>query len=108
MADRAALIGALSMLPEYLRNAATESGAVIDYRDWQVPLGRRFRALKLWFVLRWYGAEGLRAHIRRRRAGPLVRRPGSRPTTGSRWSHRTRSRWSASGGAPVDEASEEL
>ena len=37
---------------------------MIDYRDWQVPLGRRFRALKLWAVLRWYGAEGLRAHIR--------------------------------------------
>jgi len=52
------------VLPEYLRNAASESGAVIDYRDWQVPLGRRFRALKLWFVLRWYGAEGLREHIR--------------------------------------------
>ncbi len=64
VADRAALIGALSVLPEYLRNAATESGAVIDYRDWQVPLGRRFRALKLWCVLRWYGSEGLRAHIR--------------------------------------------
>jgi aromatic-L-amino-acid/L-tryptophan decarboxylase len=64
VADRAELIEALSVLPEYLRNAATESGAVIDYRDWQVPLGRRFRALKLWFVLRWYGAEGLRAHIR--------------------------------------------
>ncbi|HEX6870795.1 MAG TPA: pyridoxal-dependent decarboxylase [Micromonosporaceae bacterium] len=64
VADRAELIQALSVLPEYLRNAATESGAVIDYRDWQVPLGRRFRALKLWFVLRWYGAEGLRAHIR--------------------------------------------
>ena len=64
VADRTALIGALSILPEYLRNAASESGAVIDYRDWQVPLGRRFRALKLWAVLRWYGAEGLRAHIR--------------------------------------------
>jgi aromatic-L-amino-acid decarboxylase len=64
VADRAALLGALSILPEYLRNAASESGAVIDYRDWQVPLGRRFRALKLWAVLRWYGAEGLRAHIR--------------------------------------------
>jgi aromatic-L-amino-acid/L-tryptophan decarboxylase len=37
---------------------------VVDYRDWQIELGRRFRALKLWFVLRWYGAEGLRAHIR--------------------------------------------
>ena len=48
-ADRAALLGALSILPEYLRSAAAESGAAIDYRDWQVPLGRRFRALKLWF-----------------------------------------------------------
>jgi aromatic-L-amino-acid/L-tryptophan decarboxylase len=65
VADRAALIKALSVLPEYLRNQATESGAVIDYRDWQVPLGRRFRALKLWFVIRHYGIEGLRHHIRR-------------------------------------------
>ena len=65
VADRAALIRALSILPEYLRNAATESGAVIDYRDWQVPLGRRFRALKLWLVLRWYGLAGLRAMVRR-------------------------------------------
>jgi len=64
VADRSALIRALSVLPEYLRNRATESGAVLDYRDWQVPLGRRFRALKLWFVIRWYGAEGLRRHIR--------------------------------------------
>jgi aromatic-L-amino-acid/L-tryptophan decarboxylase len=64
VADRAALIAALSILPEYLRNAASESGAVLDYRDWHVPLGRRFRALKLWSVIRWYGAEGLRAHIR--------------------------------------------
>jgi aromatic-L-amino-acid decarboxylase len=65
VADRAALIQTLSVLPEYLRNAATESGAVIDYRDWQIPLGRRFRALKLWFVIRHYGVEGLRAHVRR-------------------------------------------
>ncbi|MDP9094708.1 MAG: aminotransferase class V-fold PLP-dependent enzyme [Actinomycetota bacterium] len=64
VADRSALIGALSILPEYLRNTATESGAVIDYRDWQVPLGRRFRALKLWTVIRWYGTDGLREHIR--------------------------------------------
>ena len=63
--DRAALIRALSVLPEYLRNRATESGAVIDYRDWQIPLGRRFRALKLWFVIRHYGVEGLRHHVRR-------------------------------------------
>jgi aromatic-L-amino-acid decarboxylase len=65
VADRSALISSLSVLPEYLRNAASDSGAVIDYRDWHVPLGRRFRALKLWFVLRQYGAAGLRAHITR-------------------------------------------
>ncbi len=64
VADRAALINTLSVLPEYLRNRATESGAVIDYRDWHVPLGRRFRALKLWFVIRHYGVEGLQRHIR--------------------------------------------
>jgi aromatic-L-amino-acid decarboxylase len=64
VADRKALIQTLSVLPEYLRNQATESGAVIDYRDWHIPLGRRFRALKLWFVLRHYGIEGLQHHIR--------------------------------------------
>src|SRR5436190_848731 len=64
VADRKALIQTLSVLPEYLRNQATESGAVIDYRDWQIPLGRRFRSLKLWFVIRHYGVEGLRYHIR--------------------------------------------
>jgi aromatic-L-amino-acid decarboxylase len=64
VADRSALIGALSVLPEYLRNDASESGKVIDYRDWQISLGRRFRALKLWAVIRCHGAEGLRAHIR--------------------------------------------
>jgi aromatic-L-amino-acid decarboxylase len=64
VADRNALIQTLSILPEYLRNQATESGAVIDYRNWQLPLGRRFRALKLWFVIRHYGIEGLQHHIR--------------------------------------------
>ncbi|NUT97784.1 MAG: aminotransferase class V-fold PLP-dependent enzyme [Saccharothrix sp.] len=58
------LVDALTILPEYLRNSATESGAVVDYRDWQIPLGRRFRSLKLWSVLRWYGLEGVRAHLR--------------------------------------------
>lgn len=62
--DRAALIHALSVTPEYLRNPATDSGRVIDYRDWQIPLGRRFRALKLWFVIRHYGVQGLQAYIR--------------------------------------------
>ena len=65
VADREALIRSLSILPEFLRNPATESGAVIDYRDWQIPLGRRFRALKLWFVIRHYGVEGLRSLVRR-------------------------------------------
>jgi len=65
VADRRALLRSLSILPEYLRNAPTESGAVIDYRDWHVPLGRRFRGLKLWFVIRHYGVEGLRHHVRR-------------------------------------------
>ncbi len=64
VADRAPLIRALSVLPEYLRNRASESGAVIDYRDWHVPLGRRFRALKLWFVIRWFGVAGLQQKIR--------------------------------------------
>jgi aromatic-L-amino-acid decarboxylase len=45
---------------DYLR----DSGEVVDLRDYGPALGRRFRALKLWFVLRWYGAEGLRALIR--------------------------------------------
>jgi aromatic-L-amino-acid/L-tryptophan decarboxylase len=64
VADRKQLIETLSVLPEYLRNQATESGAVIDYRDWHIQLGRRFRALKLWFVIRYYGIEGLQHHIR--------------------------------------------
>ena len=64
VADRAGLIRTFSILPEYLRNQATEAGTVIDYRDWHVQLGRRFRSLKLWFVIRHYGIEGLRHHIR--------------------------------------------
>jgi aromatic-L-amino-acid decarboxylase len=64
VSDRQALTSALSILPEYLRTSASESGEVIDYRDWQIPLGRRFRALKLWFVLRYYGAEKLREYLR--------------------------------------------
>jgi aromatic-L-amino-acid/L-tryptophan decarboxylase len=64
VADRKALIQTLSILPEYLRNQATESGSVIDYRDWHIQLGRRFRSLKLWFVIRYYGVEGLQHHIR--------------------------------------------
>ena len=63
VADRSVLIKTLSILPEYLKNQATESGAVFDYRDWHIQLGRRFRSLKLWFVIRHYGVNGLRYHI---------------------------------------------
>ena len=59
--DPGALVRTFEILPEYLRTS--EAGRVIDYRDWGIPLGRRFRALKLWFVLRSYGVEGLAARI---------------------------------------------
>jgi aromatic-L-amino-acid decarboxylase len=64
-ADREALLGALSILPEYLRSKAAEVGAAIDYRDWQIPLGRRFRALKLWFTIRDGGAQAAADMIER-------------------------------------------
>jgi aromatic-L-amino-acid/L-tryptophan decarboxylase len=60
--DPAALVRTLSVLPSYLQSR--ETGAVVDYRDWGVPLGRRFRALKLWFVLRSYGVARLQAILR--------------------------------------------
>ncbi|MEZ5217392.1 MAG: pyridoxal-dependent decarboxylase [Ilumatobacteraceae bacterium] len=63
--DRGALLGALSILPEYLRSTAAEAGAAIDYRDWGIPLGRRFRALKLWFVLRCTGVAATQEMLRR-------------------------------------------
>ncbi|KAH8735563.1 pyridoxal phosphate-dependent transferase [Ilyonectria robusta] len=62
--SRAWLIEALSIKPHYLRNEYSDNELVTDYRDWQIPLGRRFRSLKLWFVLRSYGIRGLQAHIR--------------------------------------------
>ncbi len=65
LADRGPVLDALAIQPAYLRNDASEAGAVIDYRDWQIPLGRRFRSLKLWFVLRQFGADGLAALVRR-------------------------------------------
>jgi aromatic-L-amino-acid/L-tryptophan decarboxylase len=61
--DRAALLRTFQTTPEYLR---TEQDAeVVNFRDWGIQLGRRFRALKLWFVIRSYGVEGLRAMVRK-------------------------------------------
>jgi len=63
--DKNSLLGTLQVLPEYLRTH--DQGKVNDFCDWGIPLGRRFRALKLWFVIRSYGVkalqEKLRAHI---------------------------------------------
>jgi len=60
--DAASLIRTFEILPEYLKTRTR--GQVNDYRDWGIPLGRRFRALKLWAVIRSYGVEGLQAKIR--------------------------------------------
>lgn len=60
--DKEILIRTFEVLPEYLKTASR--GLVHDYRDWGVPLGRRFRALKLWFVLRNYGVKGLQDRLR--------------------------------------------
>lgn len=60
--DKAALIQTFEILPEYLKTP--EAGRVNNYRDWGIQLGRRFRALKLWFVIRSYGVEGLQEKIR--------------------------------------------
>jgi len=60
--DAATLIKTFEILPEYLKTRTR--GKVNDYRDWGVPLGRRFRALKLWSVIRTYGVEGLQDKVR--------------------------------------------
>ena len=96
VADRAHLIRTFTILPEYLRNQATESGAVIDYRDWQIPLGRRFRALKLWFVLRSFGVEGLQDRIRRHVAWAKEIAGWIQKIRASSWRRRSLLLWSAS------------
>jgi aromatic-L-amino-acid/L-tryptophan decarboxylase len=60
--DVGALVRTFEILPEYLKTS--ESERVNNYRDWGIQLGRRFRALKLWFVIRTYGVEGLQARLR--------------------------------------------
>lgn len=63
--NRTDLTRALSISAAYYENKQSDSGLVTDYRDWQIPLGRRFRALKVWFVMRSYGIRGLQEHIER-------------------------------------------
>ena len=60
--DKEALINTFTILPEYLKTKTT--GKVNDYRDWGIALGRRFRALKLWFVIRDFGVQGLQERLR--------------------------------------------
>ncbi|CAN6340426.1 unnamed protein product [Urochloa humidicola] len=62
--DTHRLTGSLETNPEYLKNDASESGTVTDLKDMQVGVGRRFRGLKLWMVMRTYGANKLQEHIR--------------------------------------------
>ncbi|KAJ9703163.1 hypothetical protein PVL29_004795 [Vitis rotundifolia] len=57
-------VDSLSTTPEYLRNNASESKKVIDYKDWQIALSRRFRAIKVWVVIRRHGLDNLMFHIR--------------------------------------------
>jgi aromatic-L-amino-acid decarboxylase len=59
--DTEALVSTFEILPEYLKTGTR--GTVKDYRDWGIQLGRRFRALKLWFVIRDYGVEGIRRKV---------------------------------------------
>ncbi|KAH1513173.1 hypothetical protein KXV22_004965 [Aspergillus fumigatus] len=63
--NRFDLTDALDITPAYLRNPYSETGRVIDYRNWSISLGRRFRALKIWFVMRSYGLSGMKAYIRK-------------------------------------------
>jgi len=60
--DKAALIRTFEIMPEYLKTAVDTQ--VNNYRDWGIALGRRFRALKLWFVIRTFGVQGIRKKIR--------------------------------------------
>ncbi|HLI43503.1 MAG TPA: pyridoxal-dependent decarboxylase [Acidimicrobiales bacterium] len=61
--DPAELVGVMATDPSYLRSSV--DGAVVQYRDWGIPLGRRFRALKLWYQLRLDGPEAIRRRLRR-------------------------------------------
>ena len=79
------LVRVMSTNPSYLRTA--QDGLVRNLRDWGIPLGRRFRALKLWFVIRESGVEGLQARVRRDMANAAVARGAGRRSAraGSAW-----------------------
>ncbi len=62
--DSSSIVDAFNVDPLYLQHRY-QGGSIPDYRHWHIPLGRRFRSLKMWFVMRLYGQEGMRAHIRR-------------------------------------------
>lgn len=62
--DPSSLIKSLSTYPVYLENKVSDSNQVVDYKDWQITLSRRFRALKVWLVLRSYGVANLRSFLR--------------------------------------------
>ncbi|XP_062986588.1 aromatic-L-amino-acid decarboxylase [Elgaria multicarinata webbii] len=62
---RSDLTSTFKIHPVYLKHDHEESGLITDYRHWQIPLGRRFRSLKLWFVFRMYGVKGLQDYIRK-------------------------------------------
>ncbi|KAK8846820.1 hypothetical protein IAR55_005908 [Kwoniella newhampshirensis] len=63
--DRRDLTQTFDVTPAFLRSKEADAGAVIDYRNWQIALGRRFRSLKIWFVLRSFGVEGFQQHLER-------------------------------------------
>ncbi|EGG09837.1 uncharacterized protein MELLADRAFT_34269, partial [Melampsora larici-populina 98AG31] len=63
--DRSSLTEALELTPHYLKSKEGDSNVNLDFRNWGIPLGRRFRSLKLYFVLRSFGVEGFQNELRR-------------------------------------------
>ncbi|KAH9813776.1 pyridoxal phosphate-dependent transferase [Melampsora americana] len=63
--DKSSLTEALELTPHYLKSKQGDSNVNLDFRNWGIPLGRRFRSLKLYFVLRSFGVEGFQAELRR-------------------------------------------
>ncbi|OTF71601.1 hypothetical protein BLA29_009315 [Euroglyphus maynei] len=61
--DKSLIEDAFNVNPVYLKHE--NQNRILDYRHWQIPLGRRFRSLKMWFVFRSYGLDGLQKHIRK-------------------------------------------